>query len=565
MSGYTAFLSQPRGQLGAFLLLLGLCLAPALPRLSRYHGDECYYTDAAIRMAQTGDYWTPRYPDGSVRLVKPVATYWTLVVAYRSLGISFFSSRLPFLLAAGAIVWLTYRLGLRLWGNPSAALLGALIAGCNTQFFALALRSTPDALVCLFVLMSLSGFARILFNGDRSWVACALAYVGAGLAVQTKGLLGLAPVAFAFLFATVSSRPGARPRDLFEWRAIGVGSVVALFWYAIVFALHGRQILVQFFSDQITAKVAFTPVSFLANLGVYVLAMARHFLPWTLLLVAGGMVSRRATVDFLREHRREAFFLAGWFLLLAVLFSFGTMRRTRYLAAAYPSLAVLFAGLLARYLEGDRFQKVFAGILRGAVPVLLALALFMAFQATRLDSLLVLGAGVLLAIAAGIHHVARTRTRSVYGLALAGLCVVGFGVVENFCRPLFSVVPATGLAKRLLEHNPSGGRVFAWNPGSSYPSQLRVLSGGRLEVDIIETPPGVMPPEAARPIVFSATQKPGWTRTNTALEVAGFASGRWSGKELWALVCSPNPAELLARHRIPFYLGTARAAASEGR
>ena len=57
--------------------------------------------------------------------------------------------------------------------------------------FTISIRSTPDVLLSLFVLLSLWGFARILFEGNRSWSSYALAWVGAGLAVQTKGLLGI--------------------------------------------------------------------------------------------------------------------------------------------------------------------------------------------------------------------------------------------------------------------------------------------------------------------------------------------------------------------------------------
>jgi 4-amino-4-deoxy-L-arabinose transferase-like glycosyltransferase len=565
MSASAAVLTQPRQQLVWFLLLLGLLLGPLLPRLSRFHGDECLYTDAAIQMVQTGDYWTPRYPDGGVRFLKPILSYWVLVTSYHVLGISYFSSRLPFLLAAGAMVWLTYRLGLRLLGSPSAALLAALILGSNTQFFALAIRSTPDALLCVFVLMSLLGFVRLLFAGDRSFAAYLLAYGGAGLAVQTKGLLGLCPAAFALGFAAVRAPPGTRLRDLLEARAIGIGLTIALFWYVVVFARHGQPVLAQFFSDQVTAKVAFSPLTCVTNLGVYGLAVLRHFLPWTLFLLIGLAVCRPALAGFFREHRRQCWFLAGWFLLLAVMFSFGSDRRTRYLAAAYPLLAILLAGGLHRCLETERFRRFFGNWLFGLAPILVGLAVFMGFEGWRIEPRLIVGATLLLATAAGLLWVVKQRRHALYGLALACVCVVAFGVMENFWRPLLSVVPAPALAARLLESNPTGGRVHAWNPASSYPNQIRVLSGGRLDVKVIETPPEVLPPAPEGFIVLSAAQKSRWTHSQTVFEEAGFASGKWSGKDLRALLFGPNPTALRTRHRTLFYVGTTVKPAGESR
>jgi 4-amino-4-deoxy-L-arabinose transferase-like glycosyltransferase len=550
------FSNQARRQLVVFLVLWVLALMPILHRLSRFHGDECLYTDAALTMVQTGDYWTPRYPDGSARFVKPALTYWVLAASYHLLGISYFSSRLPFLMAAGAVVWLTYRLGLRLLGRPPAALLAALIVGSNIQVLALALRSTPDAWVCLFVLMSLLGFARVLFAADRSFGAYLLAYGGAGLAVQTKGLLGLCPVAFAFLFAALNGRTRTRLRDLVHGRAILLGLAIALSWYVVVFVQHGRPVLAQFFSDQVTAKVAFSPRSTVSNFGVYLVAVARHFLPWTALLVPGLLLCRPAVADFLRQYRRESLFLAGWFLVLAVMFSFSNTRRTRYLAVAYPLIAILLAGLLTRCLEAERFQKAFSALLRALTPALAALSLFLGFESWRLDPRLSLAAAILLATALGLHLMARKDLVALHPLALAGLCVVLFGIVENFWRPLLSVVPATDLTPRLLELTPPGGRVYAWNPGSSYPNQIRVLSGGRLQVDILQSPPRALPPAPDGPIVLSATQRSEWTDPRTTFEAVGALTGRWSAKDLRSLLLGPDPAAVLAAHRTRFYIGT---------
>jgi 4-amino-4-deoxy-L-arabinose transferase-like glycosyltransferase len=54
---------------GAILLaiLFFLFNVPALPSLSQWRTDERFYTDAAVGMAQSGDYLTPVHPDGALR------------------------------------------------------------------------------------------------------------------------------------------------------------------------------------------------------------------------------------------------------------------------------------------------------------------------------------------------------------------------------------------------------------------------------------------------------------------------------------------------------------------
>jgi 4-amino-4-deoxy-L-arabinose transferase-like glycosyltransferase len=60
--------ADARGSSRLLALLLVLAFfAVQIPRLfdaSRYHGDERFYTDAAIGMLESGDYLTPRYPSG---------------------------------------------------------------------------------------------------------------------------------------------------------------------------------------------------------------------------------------------------------------------------------------------------------------------------------------------------------------------------------------------------------------------------------------------------------------------------------------------------------------------
>lgn len=69
--------------LAALFLVLHL---PGLPSLSHWRGDERFYTDAAVRMAISGDYLTPTYPDGSLRFKKPILPYWAVLAGFKLFG-----------------------------------------------------------------------------------------------------------------------------------------------------------------------------------------------------------------------------------------------------------------------------------------------------------------------------------------------------------------------------------------------------------------------------------------------------------------------------------------------
>ena len=213
----------------------------------KYHGDERFYTDAAIRMCQSGDYWTPYWDNGNIRLLKPIMTYWTIAGSFQLFGISIFASRLPGLLAGAGLLALTFLTGRIVFKSSQIALLGMLITASNLEMMRLATRATPDALLCLFVTLSMYGFARIWFQQDRGLWGPLLAFCGMGLAVQTKGLLGLAPLLANALFFVIA-RPGpAGLRALWRPIPLVIGLALAVFWYAIMVHRHGAGALRRIF------------------------------------------------------------------------------------------------------------------------------------------------------------------------------------------------------------------------------------------------------------------------------------------------------------------------------
>ncbi len=217
------------GGRASLLLALLFCLAflPALAEVARYHTDEAYYTDAAIRMRATGDWVTPRAADGSPRFQKPILTYWVVAASYALFGISFFSSRILFLATGALIVLLTLHLARRLFRDETAAIVAAAFAAGNSQLMYAALRSVPDGLLGLAMTASLLGFAGLYFApDDRSRPRdLALAYLGAGAAVATKGLLGLVLVLYGVLFGIWRGRKlGFRMRSLIAPGPIAAGA-----------------------------------------------------------------------------------------------------------------------------------------------------------------------------------------------------------------------------------------------------------------------------------------------------------------------------------------------------
>lgn len=57
--------------------------------LFTHYPDERHYTDGAIAMLRGDDDWlTPHDPDGSIRLKKPILSYWVTARSCAALGVT---------------------------------------------------------------------------------------------------------------------------------------------------------------------------------------------------------------------------------------------------------------------------------------------------------------------------------------------------------------------------------------------------------------------------------------------------------------------------------------------
>ncbi|MFM7299490.1 MAG: ArnT family glycosyltransferase, partial [Planctomycetota bacterium] len=154
-------------------LTFGLACLAWLDASSTYHGDEHFYFDAALRIWEGESWWAPEYADGSARVNKPLLSYWLSAGSMELLGPGLFAGRLPFVIAAVAMLVATARLARALLPGEhgAAALVPAMLAATSTTVM-LSTRCTPDILLVLGVTCTWVGLAELLVAG-RSPASCA--------------------------------------------------------------------------------------------------------------------------------------------------------------------------------------------------------------------------------------------------------------------------------------------------------------------------------------------------------------------------------------------------------
>lgn len=538
-------------------LLFLLAYLPILPQVSLWRGDERFYTDAAIQMVHSGDYITPRFFDGSERFHKPGLLYWILAASYNVFGINYLTTRLPFLLAGACILLLTHACARILFRSSAVAVCAVAILASNPTLFRLSVRSTPDVILVFFMLLSSYGLLKILFDGDRRFRFYFIAYGAAGLAVATKGLLGVLPVLYAVLFG-VWKRPGnLKSRELFYGPALVTGLGLAALWFLLVYAKHGTDFLMSFFDDQVGSRISGGKFYVLDNLVTYPGTLLCQFLPWTLLV--GWMVVRyRALVREEFRRRSSAYtFIGLWLGLLFVIFVSANIQRARYFLPAYPFLAMAIGALLVRAQGMDRMQRAVETFDRcltwvlglAGVGILLAGRHFVAFQVS----------GLVLIVYALARRWTDRRLQSVlrYVAAAIGILLF-FALIDGLIRPVLLVSPAPELARRLAAEKAGRHEVAAWEVNTNYVTQLRVLSGGAIYPAFLtgdQTPEQL---EAYPYVICNDRRRDDVARHGYDLHPGGYMIRKWKWRQLGALFRTADPGPVLAGQSQPYYLGIRR-------
>ncbi len=477
---------RPGARLLCLLALFVVGLLPFSQSFFHWYTDERRYTNAAIIMVGTGDYATPRLFDGSPRLKKPVLPYWLVAASYRMFGIHLWAGRLPFILAGALVIALTYRTARALTGDPETAMLAAAIMFSHPQLILASMRSIPDVLLCLFMLLSAFGILSLIALGRRTPGAYWTAYLGAGLAAASKGLLALVFLLFAWVFRRVD--PPARdaltrPPSLFHLPSMVVAVAVAGWWYAVMYDLHGAKLLHEFWGDQVAENMKHVVWQPLYRIPAYAALQMVSLLPWTLALLVLVLRDRRALPAPDARRRWIQRFVLAWSLAIAVLFGLGEQVDPRYVLPAAPLLAILLADALQRA-DPALKARVLRYLLALVLAVFGALGLALSWLAAAAPSggrpLVVLasfvGVAAALAIAARFHRLSPAT-------AVALAVFLAFPMVELTLRPIFE--PAAGA--RAIAQELEGVRADASRPvllagSDALAGEIRILTKGRFVI-----------------------------------------------------------------------------------
>lgn len=545
--------------LAAGVVLFVLAALPVTAEFARYHGDERFYTDAALHMEESGDWLTPRYSDGSERWNKPLAAYWLIGASLRVFGHGPLAARLPFLLAGALVLVFTARAARTLFGDPRAALFAAFALGSSAEFLQLVTRSTPDVLLAAGIAASLAGAAELAFSASPRRAAKWLFFGGAGCAVLAKGALGVGAPLFGL--AWIWARHGRR-------KALGhVHPGAAALFAACVFAAAlppllraGEHALGDAFDDQLGTRATQSLSAALANFAVYASNVVRHFLPWSALALGALVCAPARAREWARGRGAELVFVFGWYAVLLAVFSLGNIQRGRYLFPSYPLVAGALAAFVFGTLDAGRGARVLGVCARAFASVVALAACALVWAGWRTGETSAAGGLALAIAAAGALFSWRAAPANAAIAAVFTTCFA-LPLGERALQRVFDAAPAEALAERLTALGARGDDVLCIGGEAALASQLRLVTARELAPRWSRTladaePRGarwlVLAPDAARASTPDGMRAFAAPRAALAREECGFTYPRWRAADVRAVFASDDPRSALLARREPY-------------
>ncbi|HZS04140.1 MAG TPA: glycosyltransferase family 39 protein [Blastocatellia bacterium] len=330
---------------------------------------DSFYAEVAREINRRHDWITP-YANTVRYLEKPPLFYWLISLSYAVLRAeNAFTARLPTALAVTALVYVTFRIGKRLFGWR-AGFFGGLALATSTGMFLFTRIILPDALFTLLLALLLYNFIRWEQDENKAgpllWI-----YALAAVAVLAKGLIGVAFPGGIIVFTLVFT---GRIRDvwrLVSWPGILLFFVIAAPWHLMVGVRNPGFFWFYFINEHVLRFLGKRyPMDYgTVPLVPFWLLHLVWLFPWSVYLLS--LFSPANFKRTYREHQLGFVLLLAWGLTILLFFSLSS-RLEYYTVPAFPALALLAGAQCASLWES---KSRWPGLALAVLGILIGVAL----------------------------------------------------------------------------------------------------------------------------------------------------------------------------------------------
>lgn len=329
--------------------------------------DEGRYSEIAREMLARGDYITPHL-NGIIFLDKPILFYWLEALSIKLFGLQEWSLRLWPALFGIAGCLMMYIAGCLLFSRR-AGILAALILSTTILYFLSAHYVNMDLEVAVWVSAALLSFIVSMQHDNKKFLL--LAYVFSGLAVLTKGLIGIVIPALVIGLWGVCLKRWNLLFKIYLPAGLSIVLIIAAPWY-ILAQRATPDFFHYFFVTQHFSRFLTHDFNGHQAFWFYLPVVLIGFFPWSVFLFQ-MLIKKIPEVWKDAKKYSSDLFLLLWTLVIFLFFSWPPSKIMGYILPIFPAMALL----VGSYLDDtwDRFSRmgIFIFIILAS---LIALSLF---------------------------------------------------------------------------------------------------------------------------------------------------------------------------------------------
>ena len=363
---------------GMMLLAVALVWFGTLDARHLLRSDEGRYAEIAREMFATGDWVTIRY-HGLKYFEKPPLHLWMTALAYELFGVGDWQSRL-WVAVSGALGVLLTALAAQRWfgggllaaqSKYSGGLLAALVLiaaptwNIGSHFNSLDM-GVSGALAGVLAALLIAQHPDNSIKTQRHWMWAAWAAMG--VAVLTKGLMGIVLPGLALVAYTLLARDWALWRRLYLVSGALVCLAITAPWFLLV-SQRNPEFAQFFFIHEHWERYTSSVHQRGAPAWYFVPQLLAGFAPWLGLLPGMWRALRAESQAHTARAFRPLLFCAVWAAAIFAFFSASGSKLPGYILPVFPALAVIAAAAL-QGLDGPAWRRQL-GVMLALFTVLL--------------------------------------------------------------------------------------------------------------------------------------------------------------------------------------------------
>jgi 4-amino-4-deoxy-L-arabinose transferase-like glycosyltransferase/O-antigen ligase len=323
----------------SFLILPNLGVNHLIPY------DEAIYAKVSRNILQTGDWLTLHWQDTTIPwFEKPPLYFWLSAATLKVLPSSpELAVRLPSALFGIATVMLVYAFGRRLFGKVAGFTAGLSLL-TTFHFLYYSRTGMLDVTCGFFILVSL--YAYYLSLANKRFSALLVSGLFAGLAVLTKGVVGLMPLIVLAIYEIVLLAGNKFNATLLvaALKRIFVVSMVAaavfLPWHLKMYQLHGSLFMDNYIGYHVLSRATTEVENKNAPLYWYLIVLKVSMRIWFIALIPSFIYAIVKVVKSRNTREKVTFVLLSAVTIFAV-FSISKSKLVWYIIPIYPFLSIL--------------------------------------------------------------------------------------------------------------------------------------------------------------------------------------------------------------------------------